>query len=62
MNIQVTGLSQAVTFTGCIRDRWAIRPSVEHCAVLIFLNLAFVSFVLTFLSDTVAARGHVLAP
>lgn len=55
------GLSQAVTSTRRITDRWAIRCSVKPSAVLIFLNLVFVSFVLSLLSDTVAARGHVLA-
>lgn len=56
------GLSQAVTSTSPITDRWAIRLSVKPSVFLIFLNLVFVSFKLSLSNDTVAARGHILAP
>lgn len=56
------GLSRVVTSTSHIRDRWAIRYSVKPSAFLIFSNLLFVSFVLSLLNDTVAVRGHILAP
>ena len=58
----VGGLSQAVTSTSHITDRWATGCSVKPSAFLIFLNLVFVSFILSLLNDTVSARGHVLAP